>query len=485
MRLTQAGFFWYTNKTTIPGGPVPLEENMKIKILIPLLIGGFLAAATGGTIALIHHLNKPQEVCITVFVHGIMSIKPHLSLGNFIRFMADDVEDTVYSRTVEYMRQDPFFEKNQAMQGFGLIKIDPTRPKKENASDAFAQLFDQMVRWVKPQDGIERQYYTYGWAGLLSPSRRYADAIGLYQSLYDKVAKLKKRGIKTKIRLVGYSHGANVCLNLACVKLLENVPKDLTIDELILIGMPVQNETDYFVADPMFKKVYHIYSRGDRIQKLDFFSTKRFFSRRVFKERKDFKLPDNLVQIQLRVTRAVRTRKNKAVGPNILNLHSKANLWGKASKQRDASPGHIELWFFGWTPANYRTDYILTPLPLAVFTPVIIDAVEKTKDRALEHKEKKPILVDIRPEIECMVIKNQKSNKNVSIADFPTVKEIHKMREFTHDYKPDSYTAQEYDEHINDSYDRARNEYIDEHATHKHKKHHKKSSGNFKATLVS
>ncbi len=452
---------------------------MKTHILTYLLIS-ILVFFTGVVPAIVHIQDQPKEVCMTIFVHGIMSIKPHLSIVNFIRFMADEVDNTAYSRTVEYMREDPFFEKNQAMQSIGLFRIDPQRQEKGYASGALARLFDKMVKWSAPKSNVENQYYTYGWAGLLSPSRRYADAIGLYQALYDKVTKLKKQGIKSKIRIIGYSHGANVCLNLACVRMLENVPNDLSIDELILIGMPVQNDTDYLVSDPLFKKVYHIYSRGDRIQKLDFFSTTRFFSRRVFKERKDFKLPDNLVQIQIRVTRAVRTKSNKAKGPHILNLHDKATLWGKSSKQRDASPGHIELWFFGWTPANYRDDYIFAPLPLTVFTPIILDAVEKTKDRAQEPKEKKPILVDIRPEHECMIIKNQKSNQNITVVDFPSVKEIHQMQELAKKHTPHSYSAQEYDDHIQHSYNRARDEY----AKHKRRKHHKQPSKHFKSLLV-
>lgn len=460
-----------------------LGRNMKRRIF--LLIYGFMMTPAITVWSQDMNQCKAKDVYINVFVHGIMSIKPHLSLSNFIKFMADDVEDSVYSRTVGYMRQDDFFERNQAMQSIGLFKVDPSLKEKGYASGAFTCLYDQMNQWAKPNNNEENHYYTYGWAGLLSPSRRYADAIGLYQSLYDEVSKFKKMGINPKIRVIGYSHGANVCLNLACVRMLENVPNDLVVDQLILIAMPVQNETDYFVGDPMFKKVYHLYSRGDRIQKLDFFSTKRFFSRRIFKKRDNFKLPDNLLQIQLRVTRAVRTKKNKAKGPHLLNLHDKATLWGKSTKQRDASPGHIELWFFGWTPANYRRNYILNPLPLAIFVPIILEAIENTKERAQETKNKKPILVDIRPEHECMIIKNQKYKYNVSVVDFPSVKDIHEMQNFARTYQPDSYSAQEYDAHINQSYDRARDEYVDEHSTHKHRKHHRKPSKHFTAILVS
>src|SRR5580658_913901 len=50
-----------------------------------------------------------REVWVTIFVHGIMSIKPHVSASNFLRFMTDDVRNTVYSKTVEKMRNAPIF----------------------------------------------------------------------------------------------------------------------------------------------------------------------------------------------------------------------------------------------------------------------------------------------------------------------------------------------------------------------------------------
>ena len=37
-------------------------------------------------------------VWLNIFVHGIMSIKPHLSVHNFMNFINDDVENSVYSK---------------------------------------------------------------------------------------------------------------------------------------------------------------------------------------------------------------------------------------------------------------------------------------------------------------------------------------------------------------------------------------------------
>ena len=66
-----------------------------------------------------------QEPWLTVFVHGIKSVKPHISLDNFFRFMVDDIENTVYAKTIELMRKDPFFYKNQPMREIGLHRADP------------------------------------------------------------------------------------------------------------------------------------------------------------------------------------------------------------------------------------------------------------------------------------------------------------------------------------------------------------------------
>ena len=65
-----------------------------------------------------------------------MSIKPHLSLSNFARFIRDDIKNTLYMKTVEIMRNDTFFNLNQAMQGFGLKKVNLNNLSPENVASA-------------------------------------------------------------------------------------------------------------------------------------------------------------------------------------------------------------------------------------------------------------------------------------------------------------------------------------------------------------
>ncbi len=397
-----------------------------MKIDIKAFFNVFIIALVCVPTAIKPSQQQDPEVWINVFVHGIMSIKPHLSLSNFIRFMTDNIQDSVYSTTVELMRNDPLFFQNQAMQQLGLhpITLDAT---PGNASGAMAKVFETMSSFVNQDKPIQNHYYTFGWSGLLSQKSRYLEAKMLYQALTAKIDEFKAKNITPKIRLIGYSHGGNVLLYLALVRQLEPTYKPLQVNELILLGMPVQSETDFLINDPIFEAIYHIYSRGDRIQKLDFFSVNRFFSRRIFKSRKDFEVPNKLIQIQLKCTRTSKIAKNFehkiAAG---YQLNNPAVLSGKSRYLRDASPGHSELWFFSWTPANYREHFPLNPLPAASLIPLIIREARNFADMKWSEK---PTLIDIRPEHELVIIKNQKSKQILTISEFLPISEQKRLRD--------------------------------------------------------
>ena len=252
-----------------------------------------------------------EDIWVTIFVHGIMSIQPHLTIQNVMRFIRDDVHHTIYSKTVEYMRLDPYFYLNQAMQEFGLKKIDLNDLQPGHATNALAHIYDDVTKMVSP--GTQSNYYTFGWSGLLSPTSRYADSIRLLEELTSELQeKYWQQGIFPKIRLVGYSHGGNVCLNLAAARQNTNKKSPISVDELILVGVPIQTETDYLANDPIFKKIYHFFSQKDRIQRIDFFSFNRVFSRRYFRNSNNFKVPKKLMQIDMKFLRKAQTfRKNK------------------------------------------------------------------------------------------------------------------------------------------------------------------------------
>ncbi len=413
-----------------------------------------LFAVSKTPIVPVHKKSAEKAECwITVFVHGIKSIKPHVSLDNFLRFMQDDVEDTVYAKTVELMRTDAHFFQNQPMQYVGLHKVDtqmPTQPG--NASQAMATLFNE-INTLSGNNHINH-FYTYGWSGLLSPSMRYKESIPLLLELEKEVEKFRALGINPKIRCIGYSHGGNVCLNLAKAyeELFPNC--SLTINQLILVGSPVQGETDYLINSPLFEHVYHFYSQGDRIQKLDFFSFDRFFSGQTFTTRKDLTLPKKLTQIQLKVMRNT-PRTNRCSRKQSLanNLENPLVISGNTHLIRDASPGHSELWFFGWTPVSYRATYPLYPFPTIAFAPFIIKQIEENKE-LLPCPE--PIVVDIRPDNGLMLLRKTGSARPIKTCALFTPQDMNHLRSLIQPFTPVNYTAQHYDDHIRLAYEHAR-----------------------------
>jgi len=391
-----------------------------------------------------------QETWLTIFVHGIMSIKPHLTLSNFMYFMQDDIENTVYSKTVELMRKDKYFHFNQAMQGFGLQKINLSNLSKGNATSAIASIYDEITKFSGAPPS-NNHYYTFGWTGLLSPTVRYKEGENLFNSILKELNIFWKQNIYPKIRLIGYSHGGNVCLNLAAIRQDKYPLSPLVINELILLGCPVQTETDYLITDQIFKKIYHIYSQADRIQRIDFFSFNRCFSRRHFQNRRQFKIPKNLTQIRLKLMRNKKTKKEKKgkLHKLALNFNKSDIVSGTSPLLRDMSPGHMELWFFGWTPGHYRDDFILNPLPILVFIPLIIHNLQQVPPSLINSH---PIVVDVRPEHEVMFIKQRKRNKFIHKAPFISKNNFDKLANMALKTIPDNYTSEIYKQRIQTSF---------------------------------
>lgn len=393
-----------------------------------------------------------QEVWLNVYVHGIISIKPHITLSNFMRFLTDDVYDSIYAETVDLMRDDPFFFQNQAVQARGLRPIDLNNHNPGSASSAIANIFE-MIQNIHKTKTIKNYYYTYGWSGLLSRSARYNDSKNFLLSLEREVAEFRARGIEPKIRLLGYSHGGTIVLKLAMVKQKEDLHPNFKIDEAFLFGTPIQYDTDYYINDPIFKKIYNVFSRGDRVQKLDFFSCGEFFSDRAFKNHCDFIVPDKLVQIEIKMIR----KKGEACKPLLLGTQECTLVYnGKKCGRnfRNVSPGHTELWFLGWTPMHYRSTFPLYPLPIVVFMPYIINSI-----RSLEHnfRPDTPVTITIDPRRNAMIVNNNLKCPQIYQLPFIGLENLIELKNFALDFKPDPnlFNKDAYDEHIAAAYDKA------------------------------
>ncbi len=126
----------------------------------------------------------------------------------------------------------------------------------------------QTLCTVAPKKFDINTFYLFGWSGDLNPHVRQKAADELYTSLvqitddYEKVY-----GFAPHIQIITHSHGGNVALNL--VPIHKEQQKKLAIDELILLACPVQETTQEFAQDALFKKIYSVHSHVDMIQVLD------------------------------------------------------------------------------------------------------------------------------------------------------------------------------------------------------------------------
>ncbi|MDP3787828.1 MAG: hypothetical protein Q8Q60_00750 [Candidatus Chromulinivorax sp.] len=336
-----------------------------------------------------------KDVWVTVFVHGSFSLKPHLTIANALNVIFDHIENSVYYRSTEINRRDCFFYKNQVMLGLGLHKIDLHHPNKEEAARIAAATYERISQYAgnEPSD----EYYAFGWSGLVSHKLRYLEAGILYNQLFDVIKNLKLQGKNPKVRVISYSHGGNLSIQLGAVHVTKTPAEQFMIDELYLHGTPVQIETDYLINSPVFKKVYNIYSKADCVQKLDFFSFKRFFSRRTFTSRKNFELPDKLTQIRVSITDYT----PKDITSTIPFPRDEKSL-KKHFTKCTYDPGHYELWFMGWTILSYRKNFPFNPLPIMAFLPIIIKDLHKYPNLSND------VIVSILPYKETIEIYNNK-----------------------------------------------------------------------------
>jgi len=427
---------WFSNKTYTALIAI-LLIGLKLSTLYPSRAVTLPASTESG-----------QEVWLNVFVHGIMSIKPHVSWNNFMLFVKDEIDGTLYEKTVELMREDSFFYKNQAMQRIGLHRVDPT-----NTTDNSSASLSYTIEEINKHYGLQKtsHYYTFGWSGLLSQKRRYQDAKELFVSLQKEIRKVRQQYTNPiiKVRVIGYSHGGNVSLNLGLVRQKEFPNAALRVDELVLLGTPVLTDTDHLINDKIFKKIFNLYSLSDRVQKLDFFAPKQFFSSRVFRPRKGFTLPNKLVQIQLKVTRCTdRTRACPKKFELAQDLNKRSIVYGKTGLLRDVSPGHFELWFFGWTPVRYRDHYPLHPLPTVSLAPVLTYHANKI---SASLSPEQSVVADIRPEHNRIIFRPQNSHQIHSTIPYLPPAKLQGLKQTILQHEPELYNDEIYNMHIQDA----------------------------------
>ncbi len=107
---------------------------------------------------------------------------------------------------------------------------------------------------------------------------------------------------------------------------------------------------------------------------------------------------------------------------------------------RDASPGHTEIWTFGWTPKFYRSYYPLYPLPTISIFPFIKKYLNENKPHPAPDFD---IIADVRAEHGAILFKrtdNSSPCDNACVTSFISPKELKEIGTRILSFKPPSYS---------------------------------------------
>lgn len=299
-----------------------------------------------------------KEHIITVFVHG--TVNAPRTAGDILSALRGNFDNTKYGQKVSSLRNDSFFYQCQAMQGQGLIPID-MNIEEGNASGMLANIFQISYSRAFPEHS-KQSFYTFGWSGALSEFDRLKAAENLYSSLHELIIKHRERGIRLRVNLIGYSHGGTVCLNMSNYYSKKD---DFTIDNLVLLGTPIQKSSYLKIGSPLFSSIYNIYSNGDSAQTLDWISCDNHeLPKRTFIHKRGSALPSKLKQIKLKLVE-----------------YKETNSKGRF-KRLVYHPNHFDFWFFSWSfDPKIQNKYPLKPIPIAAFVPKIMEVSNNSKVR--------------------------------------------------------------------------------------------------------
>lgn len=218
--------------------------NMKICGALILLLSDFPLMSVG---------QPTQDHSITIFVHGTYLMRKFFQYSHF--------------RPAMY-----------CPQGLSLAK---DLPKYYH--------FHKMAKGCVSCDSQSYsmdQFYIFGWKSEhVNDHTRNKAAKDLVDQLYELVFDYyNEHRVIPKIKLMGYSHGGNVILNMA-----NHLPyyPDIQI-EVWLFGTPIQQVNHNHIYSYCFHKIYSIFSKGDWVQTIDPQGIKNknanFWSGRMFDE---------------------------------------------------------------------------------------------------------------------------------------------------------------------------------------------------------
>jgi hypothetical protein len=306
------------------------------------------------------HTSMGQRVdkWVTVFTHGGGAHPVYLSVSDIFKIVNDDVEKpSVYKKTTQLLRKDPYFFYIQPQTYKGLYQV---WPHDEVGAKHGAHIFAKMMATMYEVAGFPpSDFYAFGWSGLLSITARRKAAMLFYDALVQLSQKLRNQGYNPRIRLIAYSHGGNMALHLAEVARARKV-KPFIIDELILVATPIHANTEPYITSRLFKEIFLFYSLGDNIQ-IDFLTSPNFsFASRKFIGKSGTKVPKNVTQVQVSFYRTH------------IHVKGKDGTTKSIAKRETIHPNHTEMFFFGWAPEWYRRYFPIRPFSVALLIPIFL-----------------------------------------------------------------------------------------------------------------
>ncbi len=373
--------------------------------------------------------KEPRSHRILVFVHG--SFGTTLGLLDLPSVVRDTMSSSGYARKVREMRKDPYFFKTQPILERGLVKVEPTFNLDEigrRGAYPIAGAFQEMAEYAEP--GVaENHYYMFGWSGLMSQRKRRLESIRLYNAISQEVEKFRAVDIEPKVYIYAHSHGGNVVLNMGALhsiisgealpdvgektanegvaflgqvisalpnrdeaeklegqKILDYKPeKPLSaLEMVVMMGMPVQPETDSYVMSPLFNKVYHLYSTADVVQVSDWATTCRYYSDQRFDRLRELcdtnklRFPSNLTQMRITLEKNHNAESGKSVLP--AEKKEESSWWrylvgSTASSEKVIDPTHKEFWFVVSRDEGHEINPF-KPLPIVVYLPLILSGMQ-------------------------------------------------------------------------------------------------------------
>lgn len=209
-------------------------------------------------------ISNLQATIHAVFVHGTF-VPGVCAVTNPIDVYTQQcAPSNTYTRTLKKLRADDTFFHASIMGHEGFHPITTDADLSISCQRYAAHQIAHIFTILDPE--TPQKFYTFGWSGELSLAARRAAAADLYQAL--KNIPLQKGDT---LELICHSHGGNVAAYLAEEEKIQK--QGLSIERLVLLGTPIQYETQHLFTEPLFKNVWALWSKKDIIVVSDTFST--------------------------------------------------------------------------------------------------------------------------------------------------------------------------------------------------------------------